>query len=125
MQIVRMLVWVVLLIALVAFSVANWSQASEVRIWGNLIWQTRLPAVVIVSFLLGLIPTWLVYRAQYWRLERRIKSLEGSETASRPENADAVRDPVPARPDRNGATATTSAQEDAGPLSSDQKPTLR
>ena len=75
MQIVRTILWVLLLVALLVFSIFNWTPV-EVRIWENLILETRIPALVIVSFLLGLIPTWLMHRGVKWRLERRIKTLE-------------------------------------------------
>lgn len=130
MQIVRTLVWVVLLVALVAFSVANWGETTEVHIWENLIWQTRLPAVVIVSFLLGLVPTWLVYRTQSWRMERRIRSLEGSHeasatTATSSTSATPTPATIPAQPKTPASPPTrppaSAAREDAGPLTSDPK----
>ena len=45
MQIIRTIVWVILLIALLLFSVNNW-QDVEVKIWEGLILQTKLPALV-------------------------------------------------------------------------------
>jgi len=59
MQIVRTIVWVLLLVALLLFSINNW-QDVEVKIWEGLILQTKLPALVIVSFLAGLLPMWLL-----------------------------------------------------------------
>ena len=75
MQIVRTVVWVVLLIALLVFSLNNWNSV-EVKIWEGLIWETRLPALVVLSFLLGLVPMWLLHVAGRWRLKRRINVLE-------------------------------------------------
>jgi uncharacterized membrane protein YciS (DUF1049 family) len=77
MKYVRMIVWVLLLVVLVAFSVANW-QPVEVKIWDNLILETKIPALVVVAFLLGLVPMWLVHRGVRWRLERRISGLESA-----------------------------------------------
>lgn len=77
MQIVRTIVWVLLLVGLLAFSFFNWKPV-EVTIWTNLILETKIPALVIVSFLLGLIPTWLFLRGTKWRLTRRIKALENN-----------------------------------------------
>jgi len=73
----RTIFWVVLISALAAFSAANWSPV-EVRIWEGLLLETKLPALVIGAFLLGLVPMWFVYRANRWRLTRRIASLETS-----------------------------------------------
>jgi hypothetical protein len=75
MQIVRTAVWVVVLIALLVFSLNNWEPV-EVKIWDNLIWQTKLPALVMAAFLLGLVPMWVLHRAGRWRLKRRINALE-------------------------------------------------
>lgn len=75
MQIVRTVLWILLFLGLLAFSIANWKPV-EVTIWENLIVETKVPALVIVSFLLGMIPTWLFLRGTKWRLNRRIKTLE-------------------------------------------------
>ena len=75
MQIVRTIGWVLLLFSLLAFSFFNWKPV-EVQIWSNLVLETKLPALVIISFLLGLVPMWLVHRASKWRATRRINALE-------------------------------------------------
>ncbi|MEO6389079.1 MAG: LapA family protein [Croceibacterium sp.] len=78
MQIVRTIVWVLLLVALVIFSMANWDPSVTVRIWQNLVVETKLPAVVVISFLIGLVPMWLIYRASRWNADRRISALENA-----------------------------------------------
>ena len=77
MQIIRTIVWVVVLIALLLFSLNNWT-TTEVKIWEGLILETKLPALVVVSFLLGLVPMWLLHKAGKWRLNRRITVLEST-----------------------------------------------
>lgn len=77
MAMLRTIIWVLIFATLAAFSAANW-QPVEVRIWEGLLLETRLPALVIAAFLLGLLPMWLLYRATRWRLARRIASLEAS-----------------------------------------------
>lgn len=77
MQIVRTIVWTVLLVILLAFSFFNWKPV-EVQIWSNLVLETKIPALVIVSFLLGLVPMWLLHRGVRWRLGRRIGALESA-----------------------------------------------
>lgn len=78
MQILRTMLWIAVLLALVAFTIGNFDRASEVRIWPGLVWDTRVPAIVIVSFLIGLVPTWLYHRGVKWSLNRRIRSLENA-----------------------------------------------
>lgn len=75
MQVIRTIVWVVLLIALLLFSFNNWETAT-VKIWEGLVWETKLPVLVLISFLLGWLPTWLILLAGKWRMNRRISSLE-------------------------------------------------
>lgn len=75
MQVVRTIVWVVLLVALLLFSVTNWTPVT-VTIWEDLVWDTRLPVLVILSFLAGLVPMWLLHAAGRWRWRRRINALE-------------------------------------------------
>lgn len=77
MQLIRTIVWVLLAVALLLFSINNW-QPVEVKIWEGLVLETRLPALVIVSFLAGLLPMWLLHKGARWRLNRRIASLENS-----------------------------------------------
>ena len=77
MRIVRTIFWTAVVVVLGLFSVANW-QPVEVRIWEGLVLETRLPALVIVSFLAGLLPMWLLHKGARWRLNRRIASLENS-----------------------------------------------
>ncbi|WP_088307004.1 lipopolysaccharide assembly protein LapA domain-containing protein [Novosphingobium sp. B 225] len=100
MQVIRTVVWVVLVIALALFSINNW-QDVEVKIWEGLILQTKLPALVILSFLAGLLPMWLLAKAGKWRLTRRISSLENTVKAT------AVSQP--------SAVATTTQLETAAP----------
>lgn len=75
MQIVRTVVWVLILFGLLAFSFFNWEPVS-VTLWGDVVLETKVPMLVIFSFLLGLIPMWLLHRGTKWRLDRRIQSLE-------------------------------------------------
>ena len=76
MQIIRTAIWVLAMVVVILFTLGNWDQQVTVRIWNNMVWDTRLPAVVIVSFLLGMVPMWIILRGTSWRLNRRIGHLE-------------------------------------------------
>jgi hypothetical protein len=89
MQIVRTILWVVLLVLLLGFSYFNWRPV-EVQIWDNLVLETKVPALVIVAFLLGLVPMWLIHRGSKWRQQRRIVALENAARAN------AIAAPAPA-----------------------------
>ena len=70
-----MIVWVILLVAVIIFSWSNWNPV-EVTIWDNLVVETKVPALVIISFLIGFLPIWLYSRGVIWSLNRKIRSLE-------------------------------------------------
>ena len=94
MQILKTIFWVLLAVLLVLFSIGNWETVT-VYIWQNLVLETKLPALVIGAFLLGLVPMWLIYRATKWRLKRRIAALEASLTAALPPEPVSVRSEIP------------------------------
>ena len=116
MAILRTILWVLILVGLLLFSWANWQPGISVRIWSNLVVDTRLPAVVVVAFLLGLIPMWLFHRGVVWRLTRRIRHLE---TAVLPQAAMQTRmehtDPVHGGP-TTSANAQSAPEEEHRPL---------
>ena len=128
MQIVRTIVWVVILAALLIFTAFNWNPV-EVQIWTNIVLETKIPALVIVAFLLGLVPMWLIHRGTKWRLKRRIAGLE---SAARANATAAAATPVvtePVAPTRPGdgveteATTTDTDDEPAIAVESDTAPT--
>lgn len=104
MQVVRTILWVLLFVGLMAFSFFNWKPV-EVTIWDNLVLETKVPALVIVSFLLGMIPTWLLHRGTKWRMNRRIKTLENAakSAAITPATTPPVPAPSPAAPEPEAA----------------------
>lgn len=116
MQIVRTVLWVLLLMALMVFSFFNWKPV-EVTIWDNLILETKVPALVIVSFLLGMIPTWLLHRGTKWRLSRRIKTLENAvkATATSPDTAPTTASAAASTEDKTPLSATTSGETKTWP----------
>lgn len=92
MQIVRTIIWVLLLVALLVFSIANWAPIVTVRIWEGLVVDTRIPAIVVVSFLIGFLPTWLYHQTSKWQLKRRIHALEANARTAQAADAEAARE---------------------------------
>lgn len=97
MQFVRTLLWVALLVLFVILTVLNWDITVAMRIWPGMVWDTRLPAIVIASFLIGLVPTWMLHRGVKWRLKRRITHLESASRVT-PAPGAALPAPSPAEP---------------------------
>lgn len=78
MAVFRTIMWVLLLVGLILFSIANWQPGVSVRIWSDILVDTRLPAVVVIAFLLGFVPMWLYHRGVVWNLKRRIGQVENA-----------------------------------------------
>ncbi len=86
MQAIRTVLWVLLAIVMVAFIAINWV-AVPVNIWPvadgtYLHFNWPIGLVVLVSFLLGLVPMWLLHKGARWRFNRRIGTLENSVRAA-------------------------------------------
>ena len=75
MQFLKTLFWVILAVVLVLFALANWKVVT-VELWGNLEADVKLPVLVIGAFLLGFLPTFIVYQARLWRLRRRMEQAQ-------------------------------------------------
>lgn len=75
MGILRTIIWVLLTAVLVIFAMANW-RVVTVTIWPGWEAETKLPLVILASFLIGLLPMWIALRTSRWSLKRR---LDGSE----------------------------------------------
>ena len=75
MQFLKTLFWVVLAVAVVLFASANW-YAVELKLWGGLVADVKLPILLFTFFLIGFLPTLLVHRARIWGLRRRLEPLE-------------------------------------------------
>ena len=78
MRFLKTLIWVTIIVGLMVFATNNWAPVS-VSLWGGLRLDTKLPALVIVAFLIGFLPLYLVHRTQIWRMKRRILTLEGNQ----------------------------------------------
>lgn len=75
MQFLKTLFWVALAVVLVLFARANW-QPVTLELWGGLEADIKLPVLVFGAFLIGFLPTFLLYRARLWSLRRRLETHE-------------------------------------------------
>lgn len=126
MQIVRTILWVVIAIAIMLFSILNWNPV-EITLWDGILVETKVPALVILAFLLGIFPMWLYHRSVKWGLSRRIRSLENSiksAAIARSREPSKDEDAAVDRPDDNlgdnsGDKPTLSAGDNPGDGSGD------
>ena len=98
MQFLRTLFWVVIAVVAVIFAFNNWTQVT-ISLWGGLRVDAKLPILLLVAFLIGLLPLFIVHRATRWTLKRRLDNAERSLAELRtPPAAVAVTDPMTATP---------------------------
>ena len=75
MSFLKTLFWVIFLVGFTVFAINNWQPVS-MKLWNDLWLDSKLPAVIAASFLLGFLPLWLWHRSVRYRLNRRIATLE-------------------------------------------------
>lgn len=75
MQFLRTAFWVVIAVAAALFFKAN-NKPLDIKIWGDIVWQTKVWFPILLAFLIGALPFWIMARATRWRLKRRLDSAE-------------------------------------------------
>ncbi len=71
MNFLRTLFWVVLAVSLAIFATRNWSNVT-LNLWGSIQAEIKLPFLLLVTFLIGFLPTYLYMRGKIWRLRRKL-----------------------------------------------------
>lgn len=75
MQFLKILLWCLLSFVAAIFTYGNWTWVT-INLWGGLIAEVNLPFMLIITFLAGVIPTWLYYRTMRWRMSQRLTTAE-------------------------------------------------
>jgi lipopolysaccharide assembly protein A len=73
MQFLRTVFWVVLAVVGVVFAFNNWTPVT-VRLWSDIVIDFQLPVLLLIVFLLGLIPPWLLHRVTRWTMGRKLEA---------------------------------------------------
>ena len=84
MRFLSTLFWVLLTVVVVLFGARNWNDVT-LNLWGDIQADVKIPVLLLLVFLLGFLPTWLVHHARLWSHRRRIDALERQRLASLPE----------------------------------------
>ena len=94
MQFLKTLFWVLIAVVVVLFASRNWSDVT-LSLWGDIQADIKLPVLLLIVFLVGFLPTWLIMRARVWTHRRRIDAMERNRLSSLPsEPATAETEPV-------------------------------
>ena len=75
MQFLKTLFWVLIAVIVALFASRNWADVT-LNLWGDIQADIKIPLLLLVVFLLGLLPTWLIMRARIWSLKRRYEAAE-------------------------------------------------
>jgi uncharacterized integral membrane protein len=71
------LFWVLLAVVAVLFAVRNWTPVT-LNLWGDIQADIKIPILLLITFLLGFLPTWLLMRTRIWSHRRRLEAYERS-----------------------------------------------
>jgi uncharacterized integral membrane protein len=80
MQFLKTLFWVALAVILVLFASVNWRPVT-LTLWGGLEADVKLPILLLLCFLLGLLPMLVLHRARLWSVRRRLEAQERNSIA--------------------------------------------
>ena len=75
MHFLKTLLWVVIAVFLAILASRNWHDVT-LNLWGDIQADIKVPVLILFMFLLGWLPTLLVYRAKMWRARQRLDSHE-------------------------------------------------
>jgi hypothetical protein len=104
MQFLKALFWLVLGFVIALFLYANsGGQPVEINIWGDLVVSVKLPVLLVIMFLIGFLPTFIIYRTRLWSLQRRLETQAQVHVVSRPAPVRTV--PAANAPDRQATDA--------------------
>ncbi|HUG45401.1 MAG TPA: hypothetical protein VMK31_02665 [Sphingomicrobium sp.] len=88
MRFLKILFWLTLAVVVTLFAARNWRDVT-IDLWGDLQADIKIPVLVLMAFLLGFLPAWLICRARLWRVKNRVtmprRDLPGPEDTQRPE----------------------------------------
>ena len=57
------------------FATRNWASVT-LSLWGDIQADIKIPILLLIFFLVGFLPTWLIMRAKLWACRRRLDVLE-------------------------------------------------
>lgn len=75
MHFLKTLFWALLAVSAALLARANWFDVT-LHLWNDIRLDIKLPLLLAIVFLLGLVPPLLVYRGRLWSLRRRLEAQE-------------------------------------------------
>ena len=84
MQFLKTLFWVVTAVFLAILASRNWHDVT-LNLWGDIQVDIKTPVLIGAMFLVGWLPTYLIYRAKLWRQNQRLENIERQQAVVRTE----------------------------------------
>ena len=91
MRFLSTLFWVLLAVIVVLFGSRNWNDVT-LNLWGDIQADVKIPFLLLIVFLIGFVPPWVIMRARVWGHRRRLEAIERQQVAV---TAPAVEDESP------------------------------
>ena len=70
MRFLKILFWVVVAAMVGLLAARNWRNVT-IDLWGDLQADIKIPVLLVLAVLIGFLPTYVLYRAKLWGLQRR------------------------------------------------------
>jgi uncharacterized integral membrane protein len=83
MNFLKTLFWVVVAVSLAIFANRNWTDVT-LNLWGNIQADIKLPVLILLVFLIGFLPPFLILRGRVWSLRRKLAFAERPVMATPP-----------------------------------------
>ena len=71
MRFLKILFWLVVAVVVTMFAMQNWRDVT-IDLWGNLQADIKIPVLLLLAFLIGFLPVWMIYRTKLWRLHNKV-----------------------------------------------------
>jgi uncharacterized integral membrane protein len=84
MRFLKALFWLILGMLLALLAYANLDEIVSIELWDNIIVDIKLPLLLLVTFLIGFLPAFLILRARIWALKRRLNEQATMHVANTP-----------------------------------------
>jgi putative membrane protein len=75
MQFLKILLWVVVAVFVTVLAGRNWHDVT-VNLWGDIQADIKLPVLLVLIFLAGFLPPYVILRARRWQQRRREEALK-------------------------------------------------
>ena len=80
MRFLSTLFWVLLAVIVVLFASRNWNDVT-LNLWGDIQADVKIPFLLLIVFLIGFVPPWVIMRARVWGHRRRLEAIERQQVA--------------------------------------------